>query len=75
MALSEILELGLTTIQTKVAYLSSVILGSVSVLALQEIISILGVLISIVIALVASYYNHKRHKLQMRLLRKQLSKH
>mgnify|MGYP003624371987 FL=1 len=74
MQLQEILELGLTTIQTKLAYLSSTILAATSLAAFQSIVSIIGVLLSIALA-IATYISSKhKNKLQIQLLEKQLSK-
>tara|TARA_B100000795_G_scaffold107718_1_gene79538 strand:+ start:2439 stop:2669 length:231 start_codon:yes stop_codon:yes gene_type:complete len=74
MQLSEILELGLTTVQTKLAYLSSTILAATSLAAMQSIVSIIGVLLSIALAIATYVSSRHKNQLQIQLLQKQLSK-
>ena len=74
MQLSEILELGLTTVQTKLAYLSSTILAATSLAAMQSIVSIIGVLLSIALAIATYVSSRHKNQLQIQLLQKQLSR-
>jgi|TARA_R110002124_G_scaffold222398_2_gene387788 hypothetical protein len=74
MQLSEILELGLTTVQTKLAYLSSTILAATSLAAFQSVVSIIGVLLSIALAIATYVSSRHKNQLQIQLLEKQLSK-
>jgi hypothetical protein len=66
------LEAGATSIQTKVAYTSSATGLGVSVLTINEMVGIVVGIASIVTMVITAYSNHKRNKMQMLLLERQL---
>tara|TARA_B100000795_G_scaffold269841_1_gene260667 strand:- start:2080 stop:2307 length:228 start_codon:yes stop_codon:yes gene_type:complete len=74
MNLQEIIDIGMTTLQTKLAYASSTILAATSLAALQSIVSIIGVVLSIALAIFTAISSHRKNELQIKLLNKQLSK-
>jgi|TARA_R110000796_G_scaffold60294_4_gene139324 hypothetical protein len=74
MNLQEIIDLGMTTLQTKLAYASSTILAATSLAAMQSIVSIIGVVLSIALAIFTAMSSHRKNKLQIKLLKKQLLK-
>ena len=73
MDLSGLIEATTNTIQSKLSYMFSSVLAGTSILTFtNQILSVIGLIISIILALVTARSNYMRNRLAMKLIKEQL---